>query len=160
MWKLWQNKSPGSPITDERIWRDDEETLRRTTILEWYQEDSSKSEDWKVCRNSPQSLTRNEWGWRDDGETSRRPTTFEINQEDSSKSENWNFCINPRSTFLVERGAIGNTRWWSRKGPDESGSSQKWKADTRLGGGYHGSTSRRVFCTNFSHFPSYVPKQK
>ncbi|KAI5407759.1 hypothetical protein KIW84_053846 [Lathyrus oleraceus] len=42
----------------------------------------------------------------------------------------------------------------AEKGPEESGNSQKWKADARLGGGYQGSTSRRVFCTNFSHFPS------
>ena len=47
----------------------------------------------------------------------------------------------------------------NQKSPDESGSSQKWKADTRLGGGYYGSTSRRMFCTNFSHFPSVVSKQ-
>ena len=43
-----------------------------------------------------------------------------------------------------------------QKSPDESGSSQNWKADMGVGYEYHGSASRRVFSTRLSSSPSRV----
>ena len=44
----------------------------------------------------------------------------------------------------------------NQKSPDESGSSQNWKADMGVGYEYYGSTSRRVFSTRLSSSPSRV----
>ena len=160
MWKLLTRQIPvesGQGRMNMKGWRRRRWDVRRPLELIKKTLQSRKTgKSVEIPRRVQSGTGELEERWRD-GEGRLR--AFEINQEDSSKSENWNFCISPRSSIFVECGAIGNTRWWSRKGPDESGNSQKWKADTRLGGGYYGSTSRRMFCTNFSHFPSVVSKQ-
>ncbi|KAI5398821.1 hypothetical protein KIW84_064270 [Lathyrus oleraceus] len=65
--------------------------------------------------------------------------------------------VNADAEFALRRVRSGREyKVMNQKSPGKSGSSQNWKADMGIGYEYHGSTSRRVFSTRLSPFPSRV----
>ena len=107
----------------------------------------------------PQSVRSGMNEWKNGEVTLRRTTILDINQEDSSKSEDWKVCMNPGSSISMEREEGENTRWWIRKVQTSLGALKSGKLTLWLDSEYQGSTSRRVFCANYSRFPAKSPSR-